>query len=50
MGRGLSGPYIVDSRNDRGGHLGFVGRGGQRWAFEAALGFLESAVEDAEDA
>jgi hypothetical protein len=28
----------------RGGHLGFVGRGGQRWAFEAALGFLESAV------
>jgi pimeloyl-ACP methyl ester carboxylesterase len=30
----------------RGGHLGFVGRDGKRWAFEVALGFLESAVTE----
>lgn len=32
-----------------GGHLGFVGRDGKRWAFEIALGFLESAVAEADD-
>lgn len=32
----------------RGGHLGFAGRDGKRWAFEVALGFLESAVAEAD--
>lgn len=43
------GGHVASVTTHRGGHLGFAGRGGKRWAFEVALGFLESAVGDAED-
>ena len=43
------GGHVACVTTHQGGHLGFVGRDGKRWAFEVALGFLESAVEEAED-